>query len=411
MSQQPITGKGKKAILLVHEKLYGGGSRQSLFILQALVAQGYEAVIISNARDSWFGQNLKKSGLNVKAYYTPWIQRTLNPFKDLMVLFYLAWVFLREKPDLILSAGVKLIGMGAFVGWLCRVPARFAIIRGQGAAQGTRLIRCIYAMERVMAWLGTRFITVCEYNRQEMLNEGICSPDRIITIHNGTDVPASATRTGWLRQRLGIHPNACLVGMVGRFTPQKRYDLFIEMAANLCRTNPNVYAVLVGDGAEHEALQRQIDETGFADRIFMVGFCDDIAAVYPELDVSILFSRYEGCANALLESAAAGLPIVAEAVCGNPEIVIHNQTGYIIEPCNVAQAVHYVQRLVDDPGLRARMGAAGRQRILQYFNRETQIQKLIETIDHWEQAILNRTVVPLPATTTPEDSEALSDCS
>lgn len=373
-----------KVLLLVHEGLYGGGSRQSFYLLESLVQAGLSAVLVSNAKESWLGRQLEKQPLPVKTYYTSVIQRSINPLKELLAFLYLIGVFLKEKPDVLLTCGVKLIGLGCFAGWLCRIPLRVAIIRGQGAPEGSVMLKIIYAMERFVALLGTRFITVCDYNRQEMITQGIAKSENLVTIHNGTDLVAYGSGCqGWLRRQYNLSEDAFIIGMVGRLSRQKRFDQFIQLLVKLCECHSTVYGFIIGDGEDRDPLQQQINAAGMADRIFITGFVEQMPDLYSDLNLSVLLTRYEGCANALLESAVAGVPIIADAVCGNSEVVIHGENGYIFQPGDIQQAIAYAQTLITDPKACCRMGQRGREIAQERFDRVKQTARLVQVLQQW----------------------------
>lgn len=367
-----------KVLVLVHENLYGGGSRQSFYILSALTRKGLIPVLVSNAQKSWLGRQIEATSLPVTTYYTDWIQRAINPFKDFGVLLYLIRVFWQEKPDVVLTSGIKLIGLGSIAAWICRVPRSFAIIRGQGAQMGSFLLRLVYAMEWFVARLGVRFIAVCEYNRQEMIEQQICHADALFTVHNGTDIEkVQSGQKGIIREKFGIPKDAYVIGMIGRFSNQKCFDQFIRFVEVLCQRHPNVYGLLIGDGENHQALGQQIDQTGFSDRILITGFLQDMENVYADLDLSVLFTRYEGCANALIESSAAGIPMIVEDVCGNAEVVLHGQNGYVVSAGDIEQAVHYAEQLIREPEQAKAMRQAGQSIAKERFDRNQQQEKLI----------------------------------
>jgi glycosyltransferase involved in cell wall biosynthesis len=115
----------------------------------------------------------------------------------------------------------------------------------------------------------------------------------------------------------------------------------------------------VGEGPEREALEALVKKFGLQGAVHFLGHRDDVAALLPGFDLFALASRTEGTSLTLLEAAAAGLPIVATRVGGNPEIVTDGETGLLVgagEPAAFADAITSVWARPD----RARMGAAGR---------------------------------------------------
>lgn len=378
---------GKKAVLLAHEHLYGGGTKQTFSIAQALVKAGVETVLVSNAERTWLGQAIQESGMPVKTYYSQSICRAIRPMEELKVLCLLLRVFWIEKPDVILSSGVKLIALGGLAGWLCRVPARYAIIRGEGAAPGSLMLKAIYVMERFMALLGTRYITVSDYIRQQKIQKGVCNDRQVKTVHDGIHVTGFAaadeksdSASGIFTQRYQLPEHAFKIGMVGRLVAGKRYDQFIELMSQLVQEFPHVYGLLIGEGEHREMLEEQIVLKGLSNRVFITGFCSDMPMVYQDLNMSVLLTDYEGCPNSILESLAARVPVLASKVCGIPEIICSGQNGYLIEPGDIAGAVSSIRAIVTDPALGKSLAEAGYQVVLERFNVEHQVRRIVESL-------------------------------
>lgn len=368
-------------MVLIHEDQYGGGTRQTFYILEQLVRSGYQAVLVSNASDSWLGRRLRESGLQVITRFTSTIQRALHPVRDFQALLCLLKTIREERPDVLVTAGVKLVGLGCLAGWLMQVPLRVAIVRGRGGEEGTGMYRAIVLMEKFVAALGTRFITVCEFNRQQMIREGTCNDKNSLTIHNGADIAECRSGVrGRFRATLGLREDAFLIGMVGRLTPQKRYAAFIRMLAPLCQEFPHVTGLIIGDGPDREALQNCIEQAGLSGRIRITGFIQSMPDVYADLNASVLLTRYEGLANALLESSAAGVPMVADDVCGNAEIVRHGENGYIIPPEDLAGGTALLRQLILDPALCEALGRRGHEIAEADFDRQRQIERIIQNL-------------------------------
>ncbi len=375
----------KKVILLAHEHLYGGGTKQAFLLAEALVTMGVQTILISNAEKTWLGQAIQESGLPIKTYYSHQIDRAIRPWQELQVLFYIIKVFLKEKPDVVLASGVKLIGLSGIAAWLCNVPGRFAIIRGEGAPPGSPTLKIIYCMHRLLALLGTRYITVSEYIRQQMIMHGICQPDRIHTIHDGIPVAAfsalsgtvNADSTGSFTEVWQLPENAFKIGMVGRFVAGKRYDYFIQFMTALCREFPHVYGFLIGEGADRPQLESLIQASGFADRILVAGYCAEMTKVYRGLDFTVLFTDYEGCPNSVLESMAASVPVLASNVCGIGEILSSGQNGFLVTHGNIEEAVDLIRKAIDNPELCKSMGENALHSVSARFDSSRKLQELV----------------------------------
>jgi 2-deoxystreptamine N-acetyl-D-glucosaminyltransferase/2-deoxystreptamine glucosyltransferase len=155
------------------------------------------------------------------------------------------------------------------------------------------------------------------------------------------------------------------IGYVGRLAGQKRADLLVEAFGRMRRP---AHLVVVGDGPEAAALRRLVAASPAAGRITMTGFVEHSAvpAVLASLDVLVLPSAYEEMGSVLVEAMASGLPVVASAVGGIPEVVRDGETGLLVPPGDVAALAEVLDRLAADPGLRARLAEGARARARGY---------------------------------------------
>ena len=158
----------------------------------------------------------------------------------------------------------------------------------------------------------------------------------------------------------------------GRLSPEKGFDVLIEAAATICRRDPAVGVVLFGEGVQREALQYQVTKLGLTQRFVLPGFRSDLDSLIGAADVFVLSSFTEGLPNVALEASAAGVPVVATAVGGTPEVISDGETGFLIPPRRAEPIAAKVGELLRDLTLRTRMGAAGRARMQALFTFESQ---------------------------------------
>src|SRR5207237_5161057 len=129
------------------------------------------------------------------------------------------------------------------------------------------------------------------------------------------------------------------------------------------RRFPDARFVIAGAGPEMRALVVRAQALGVAGAFTFLGHCDDVPARLREADLFVLPSRSEAFPNALLEAMAAGLPIVASAVGGIPEMIDDARTGFLIPPRHPAALADRLCLLMADRGLSARLGAAARAEV------------------------------------------------
>jgi glycosyltransferase involved in cell wall biosynthesis len=157
-------------------------------------------------------------------------------------------------------------------------------------------------------------------------------------------------------------PGILRIGMIARMNSAvKNHVPFLRAAAKLSKQCPAVEFVLAGDGPLRPELERMAAELGIKDKVLFLGERHDIPAILASLDVSVLISSSESLSNVILESMAAGVPVVATNVGGNPELVRDGETGVLVPLGGEPMLVEAIARLVSDPVSRAEYAARGRE--------------------------------------------------
>jgi sugar transferase (PEP-CTERM/EpsH1 system associated) len=200
------------------------------------------------------------------------------------------------------------------------------------------------------------------------------------TIHNGVDdkcyVPAADTAAA--KAALGLPAGALVAGSVGRLVPVKGFDLLLEATASILKAVPETHLLLVGDGPELQPLQAAAARLGITERVHFAGHKSDVVPYYQAMDVYVNSSHSEGISNGILEALACGVPVVATAVGGSPEILARaGIAGTLVPPEDAAAlAAGLSQYLQNDKG-RALRRAAGRQAIADHFNLSRMVSQYV----------------------------------
>jgi glycosyltransferase involved in cell wall biosynthesis len=188
---------------------------------------------------------------------------------------------------------------------------------------------------------------------------------RVVVVPNFLDPSAfAAPPTGWTestRLELGLPAGEPVVGVVANLSPIKDHAMLLRAVAALTGRWPSLHVVLVGgDGGSRGDLEQLARALGLADRVHFAGHRPSQPSCHHLFDISVLTSRSEGMPNSLVEAMAAGRPVVATSVGAIPDAVKEGVTGFLIPPGDVDQLRDRLDRLLGDPGLCDRMGAAGK---------------------------------------------------
>ena len=205
--------------------------------------------------------------------------------------------------------------------------------------------------------------------------------EKIEVIYNGLDFSRFQNPFNGqnLRKNLGIEDHRPLVGMVANFYLEiKGHRYFMEAAKIVLNKLPNVEFLLIGDGTLRHLYEEMAFKMGIGARVHFLGKRQDIPNILSNLNISVLSSISEGLSNVILESMAAGRPVIATRVGGNSELVVDEITGYLIPPADSSAMAEAIIGLLQNPDKAKAMGAAGRKVVQEKFTVEGMVRKYEE---------------------------------
>ncbi len=296
-------------------------------------------------------------------------------------------LFRRLRPTIVHSRNLS--GLDALLpAWAARVPIRIHGEHGWDVADldGTRMKPLL--LRRAHSPLVHRYVAVSKDLKRYLVGRIGVSPSRITQIYNGVDIErfsaADAKPVGILPPAF-YGPNTIVIGTVGRLQAVKDQATLIRGFAQLLRQHPSMRALIrlaiVGDGPMRSTLLECVQQEALADVVWMPGARNEMARVYECFDVFVLPSLQEGISNTVLEAMAAGLPIIATAVGGNPELVIDDVNGCLIPPSDPRALANKLHRYVADTELRLRHGEASRHRAVSTFTVDAMVDSYVRLYD------------------------------
>lgn len=210
-----------------------------------------------------------------------------------------------------------------------------------------------------------RFITISQEIENELIGVGI-PLERQTFIPNGVDVhsirPVEPAEKRRLRRALNL-PLGPLVIYTGRFVPAKQLSHLVQVWRQLAPRSPDAHLLLLGDGPEEPRLRAL-----GAERVLFGGRVDDVRPYLQAADIFVLPSATEGLSNALLEAMSAGLPVVATAVGGTPDVIQHGQSGWLIDPQDPHDLKAALLSLLNKPALCTLLGKKGRNHVYDCYS-------------------------------------------
>jgi glycosyltransferase involved in cell wall biosynthesis len=329
-----------------------GAEKQLALLAMGLPRDEFEVHVCTLSRLGPLADELRRAGISVTCVGKQW---KIDPP---------AWWRLRKhiaalRPDLVQT---WLFAANAYG----RSAARSAGVRHLVASE-----RCVdewkswheLAIDRRLAKY-TDAIVVNSRGVQAFYEQQGIAPEKLRLIYNGMPpAPAPTTSREELLAELELPSGARLVGAVGRLWPQKRLKDLIWATDLLHVIRNDVHLLVIGDGPQRDLLERYARQCHVADHVHFLGTRNDVPRLMPHFDLLWLASGFEGLPNVVMEAMAAGVPVVASNIPGTRELVVPGETGFLVPLGDRAAYARFAHKILEDPALQARLGAAGRKRI------------------------------------------------
>jgi sugar transferase (PEP-CTERM/EpsH1 system associated) len=201
---------------------------------------------------------------------------------------------------------------------------------------------------------------------------------KITVIHNGVDrqrfFPDPAARAG-MRRELGLSDDEFCIGCVGNLFPVKGHITALQAIEQFAAQRKNWRLLLAGEGPERARLENFLSVQGWKDRVSFLGTSHRVPELLNALDVYVLPSIAEGISNSLLEAMASGIPVIATATGGNPEVVVDGESGLLFPIGNAQQLSRHLLLLHDQSQRRRELAQRALSRVREEFSIESMVGK------------------------------------
>lgn len=340
----------------------------------ALHRDGHIVTVLTGAAGDMTSQ-LEEGGVGWKLVSS--LVRPIRPIQDLKAVLSCARLLRQMRPDLLSCHTAKAGMVGRLAAFLAGVPSIFTA-HGWQFADGIPAgqARAVLGIERVVAPLCRKIITVSRYDYELALRKKAVGAEKMVTIHNGLPWRDSPLLHGEVSESEA----PCRLLMVARFQEQKDHETLLKALAGL--TDLNWRLDLVGDGPGMDTTREQAGELGIGDRIEFSGQRLDVPERMEQADVYLLISNWEGFPRSIVEAMRASLPVIASDVGGCNESVADGETGFLVPRGDVDLLSERLSRLISNPEERRNMGNAGRVRYEEEFTFRRMYERTLEV--YWE---------------------------
>jgi glycosyltransferase involved in cell wall biosynthesis len=258
------------------------------------------------------------------------------------------------------------------------VPVVIETTHGREIWREGKCFKGSFWVDRQIGRFIDKFIAVSDAVAKHLEENKRIARRKIIVIQNGRDLsqfkPATSAGAAQARADLGLDDQPVIL-MLSRLSTEKGHALLIDAMRLLVRRWPQLVLLLAGDGPEEAAIKTQCTYHGLTGNVRFLGYRADAQRLFAAADVIAMPSKIEGLPLVAVEALASGRPVVATAVGGTPEVVIHEETGLLVSPDDSVGFAHALDRLLSDADMRARFGIRGRALVEGRYDVRTQVDR------------------------------------
>lgn len=372
-------------ILRIVNRFNLGGPTYNAAYLSKYLPDDFQTLLVGGIHESHEESScyiLDDLGINYRQLES--IQRSVQPSVDRKAYRELKDIIREFKPDIVHTHASKAGALGRMAAHKMKVPVVVHTFHGHvfHSYFGKLKTGFYKGLERYLAGRTDRIVAISQQQLKELSDIHRIAPvDKFSVIPLGFDLnrflELKSNSESRFRTALALKPDDIAIGIIGRLAPIKNHSLFLRAFQELHRSNPNVKAIIVGDGETKDSIKAELDAMGLAyangelknnEPIVFAGWVKQIEEALEGLQIVALSSLNEGTPVSLIEAQAAGIPVVSTNVGGVVDVVPHEKSGFIVPDFEVGSFFQAMEKLVSNETLRNEMGSAGRQFVAERFH-------------------------------------------
>jgi glycosyltransferase involved in cell wall biosynthesis len=333
----------RKVVHVIGGGEFGGAEQHIIQLLSLFPKQGVLGKVVC-FYEADFSKTLREQGVDVEVLH-------FGRF-DFRLLSSLQEIFLREKPDIIHTHGVKANFFGRLASRRTPHIPLVTTIHSLLRYDYTNPLAYFLAsrLERWTRSLNDHFIAISHAIEQSLVQDGV-SKQKISVVHHGIDVNRYSKGSPVLREQFSLSEDAYVIGVVSRLVKMKGIEYIIGAMPQILAANSRAKLVIVGTGPEEEELKKLAAQLGIQDKVCFAGFRRDIPDCLHSFDCFASASLSEGLGLNVLEAMSASLPVVVTGVGGILDFTTDRENGLLVQLCSSEDIAEKVIELMDHPEL------------------------------------------------------------
>ena len=355
---------GRRILQIIPTLCQGGAEKQMAMLATGLNPDEYDVHVCALTSAGHYVDPLREHGIPVHVIGKSW---KVDPGAYWRLKRYIQ----RLQPDIVHTWIFAANCYGRYAASSCGVKG---IVAGERCIDRWKL-PYQFAIDRHLAHRSGALVVPCEGVRRFYVRHGL-PEEKFHVIPNGvspTSVAPASTREEILSE-LKLPSDARLIGAVGRLWPQKRWKDAIWAAELLSVLREDAHLLIIGDGPLRWRLEKFAAQVHLDGKIHFLGHREDVLQLMPHFDCLWLSSGYEGLPNSIMEAMAAGIPAVATDISGNRDLIVNDETGFLVTLGDRAAFARQTLKLLEDESLRLEMGKSAKRRVAVYFSASEMIR-------------------------------------
>jgi glycosyltransferase involved in cell wall biosynthesis len=359
-----------KIVHIITRMIVGGAQENTLYNCTDLINDhGDDITLITGPSLGPEGELLTgNSHPKLNMSVAPSLRRNIHPWHDWQAYRQIKQLLRELQPDIVHTHSAKAGLLGRWAAHRLKIKGIVHTVHGAPFHPYQNLVpRNLFRYcEKLAARRCHKLISVCDAMTNQLVAAKVAPLEKFTTIYSGMDISefinADSHRAS-ARQELGFSDDDIVVGKIARMFDLKGHEYLVAAASEIVKSNPAVHFLLVGDGVLREKIEMQIERTGLSDHFHFTGLVPptQIPRYLSAMDILAHTSLREGLARALPQALLAGRPVVSFDIDGAKEVCISEETGYLIEPRDVAGLETAILRLAESKTLRDALGRRGQQ--------------------------------------------------